>query len=82
MCGSLSRCTLWFGLPYTPIHDLLQEDFAVSEEEMKAWQEKQLKRDQLSNMMGEYLLKGYRMLDSYCSDCGVSVCWGQFCQTN
>ena len=39
---------------------------------MKSWQEKQQKRDQLSNVMGEYLLKGYRMLDSYCSDCSVS----------
>lgn len=44
----------------------------VSAEEMKAWQEKQQKRDKLSNIMGEYLLKGYRMLDSYCSDCNVS----------
>ena len=45
----------------------------LSEEEMKSWQEKQQKREVLSNTMGEYLLKGYRMLDSYCSDCNVSV---------
>lgn len=47
-------------------------DYDISEEEMKVWQEKQQKRDQLSHVMGEYLLKGYRMLDSYCSECNVS----------
>ena len=39
---------------------------------MKTWKEKQQERDKLSSVMGEYLLKGYRMLDSYCSKCGVS----------
>ena len=41
--------------------------------EMKTWREKQVKRDELSGMMGQYLLKGYGMLDSYCSECGVSI---------
>lgn len=42
------------------------------EEDLKVWQQKRQERDQLSSAMGEYLLKGYRMLDSYCSDCNVS----------
>lgn len=46
-------------------------DFDISAEEMKLWQEKQQKRDKLSRIMGEYLLKGYRMLDSYCPVCNV-----------
>lgn len=39
------------------------------EEDLKVWQQKRQERDQLSSAMGEHLLKGYRMLDSYCSDC-------------
>ena len=46
-------------------------DFDISVEEMKTWQEKQQKRDKLSRIMGEYLLKGYRMLDSHCPACNV-----------
>ena len=47
-------------------------DFGITPETTKAWQEKQKERDRISSIMGEYLLKGYRMLDSYCSDCNVS----------
>ncbi len=50
----------------------METDFKITAEEMKVWQDKQKKRDEVSNTMGEYLLKGYRMLDAYCSDCGVS----------
>ena len=50
----------------------METEFKISAEEMKVWQEKQKKRDKVSNVMGEYLLKGYRMLDAYCSDCEVS----------
>lgn len=53
------------------------------EDEESAWkkptseQRAELKRrrerdDQISSRMGEYLLKGYRMLGSTCSTCGVS----------
>lgn len=30
------------------------------------------RNDQISSLMGDYLLKGYRMLGSTCSTCGVS----------
>lgn len=43
-----------------------------SDAEKKVWEEKIMQQDKLSSVMGEYLLKGYRMLDSYCDDCGVS----------
>ncbi len=45
---------------------------ALTEAEKMAIQAQQKEREQLSNAMGKYLLKGYRMLDSNCSECGVS----------
>ena len=42
-----------------------------SEEKITAFQRKQEKREKLSSLMGQYLLKGYRMLGAYCSECGV-----------
>ena len=44
-----------------------------TEEERLAWEERQQKREKLSNTMGQYLLKGYRMLGTNCKDCGVSL---------
>ena len=42
-----------------------------SEEKIAAFQRKQEKREKLSSLMGQYLLKGYRMLGANCSKCGV-----------
>lgn len=44
-----------------------------TEEERLAWKDRQQKRDKLSDSMGQYLLKGYRMLSANCEDCGVSL---------
>ncbi len=44
----------------------------LSSEEKKLWEERRKIQDRVSNTMGEYLLKGYRMLDSYCHVCEVS----------
>lgn len=44
-----------------------------TEEERLAWEEQQQKREKLSNTMGQYLLKGYRMLGTNCKNCGVSL---------
>ena len=46
-------------------------DVSASDVEKKLWEEKRREQDKLSSAMGEYLLKGYRMLDSYCEECGV-----------
>lgn len=50
--------------------DVLQHTSVASERE---------RRDRLSDLMGQYLLKGWRMLDAYCSDCQVSVIVFSFC---
>lgn len=42
-----------------------------SEDKITAFQRKQEKREKLSSLMGQYLLKGYRMLGTNCSECGV-----------
>ena len=43
----------------------------LSEEERASWEQQRQRREKLSSLMGQYLLKGYRMLGSNCSDCGV-----------
>ncbi len=43
----------------------------LTEAEKTALQVKQKQREQLSSAMGQYLLKGYRMLGSNCAICGV-----------
>ena len=43
----------------------------LTEAEKTALQAKQKHREQLSSAMGQYLLKGYRMLGSNCAICGV-----------
>ncbi|XP_064402858.1 protein ZNRD2-like [Halichondria panicea] len=42
----------------------------LTEAEKTALQVKQKQREQLSSAMGQYLLKGYRMLGSNCAICG------------
>lgn len=50
----------------------MDQKFQASEAENKeVWEQMKMDRDKLSSAMGEYLLKGYRMLDSYCEECGV-----------
>ncbi|XP_071797071.1 protein ZNRD2-like [Asterias amurensis] len=50
------------------------EDFdwkPPSEAEMKVLQARRERSDKISKLMGDYLLKGYRMLGSCCSTCGT-----------
>jgi len=42
----------------------------VSQAEMKVIQAKQERSNKISKIMGDYLLKGYKMLASSCEDCG------------
>ena len=42
-------------------------------EQREAAKRKRERDDRISSLMGEYLLKGYRMLGSTCSTCGVSL---------
>lgn len=43
----------------------------LSEEEKQAIAAQQKRSDKISSLMGEYLLKGWRMLDESCPKCGV-----------
>lgn len=43
-----------------------------SDEEKQLMAERRRTRDQISSQMGQYLLKGYKMLDKTCGTCGVS----------
>lgn len=40
--------------------------------EMKVIQARRERQDKISKLMGDYLLKGYKMLDECCDVCGVS----------
>lgn len=40
---------------------------------MKVIQARRERQDKISKLMGEYLLKGYKMLGECCDLCGVSV---------
>lgn len=44
-----------------------------TEAEMKVIQAKKERSDKISKLMGDYLLKGYRMLATTCTHCGVSA---------
>lgn len=44
----------------------------LAAEEMTALNRKREREDKIGKLMGEYLLKGYKMLGSTCSVCGVS----------
>ena len=41
--------------------------------EEKAWAEARQTREKVSHLMGQYLLKGYRMLSVNCTECEVST---------
>lgn len=45
--------------------------YAHTEQEEKEWEKKKRTRERVSYLMGQYLLKGYRMLNVNCSECGV-----------
>lgn len=52
-----------------------EEDFEwepPSEAEMKVIQARRERQDKISKLMGDYLLKGYKMLGDCCDACGVS----------
>lgn len=51
------------------------EDFEwepPTEAEMKVIQARRERQDKISKLMGDYLLKGYKMLGECCDVCGVS----------
>jgi len=64
---------------YNRLHSLLMvggdiDDWKPpSEAEMKVINARRERQNKISKIMGEYLLKGYKMLNSICSLCGVSV---------
>uniref|UniRef100_A0A3P9NMS2 Zinc ribbon domain containing 2 n=1 Tax=Poecilia reticulata TaxID=8081 RepID=A0A3P9NMS2_POERE len=52
-----------------------EEDFEwepPTEAEMKVIQARRERQDKISKLMGDYLLKGYKMLGDCCEACGVS----------
>lgn len=42
-----------------------------SEAELKVFQARRERQDKISKLMGDYLLKGYKMLSNCCDTCGV-----------
>lgn len=42
-----------------------------TEAETKVLQARRERQDRISRLMGDYLLRGYRMLGETCADCGV-----------
>lgn len=60
----------------------MDEDFEwepPTEAEMKVIQARRERQDKISKLMGDYLLKGYKMLGECCDACGVgptSPGWG------
>lgn len=48
-----------------------EEEREFSELEERAWEEKKRTRERVSSIMGQYLLKGYRMLNVNCEECEV-----------
>ena len=47
-----------------------------SHEEKQLMAQKRKIRDRISSQMGQYLLKGYKMLDKTCESCAVSDSMG------
>lgn len=46
-----------------------------SREQLRQMEARRQRNDRISQLMGNYLLKGYKMLDEYCATCTVSrVC--------
>ena len=62
-------------LPY--FHTVISEDDfewqPPSEAELKIIQARRERSDKISKLMGDYLLKGYKMLGITCTECGVSL---------
>ena len=44
-----------------------------TEAEMKVLNARRERQEKISQLMGQYLLKGYKMLGEVCSLCGVSL---------
>lgn len=64
--------------PSAPCASLPPEADACSwqpptEAETKVLQARRERQDRISRLMGDYLLRGYRMLGETCEDCGVSL---------
>lgn len=54
----------------------MAEEVKYTEQEEKEWEKKKRTRERVSTLMGQYLLKGYRMLNVNCAECGVrSQAW-------
>ena len=47
--------------------------FQAENSQPKAEKQRRERSDVISKMLGDYLLKGYKMLDSTCSECDVSI---------
>ena len=62
------------GFPLSPVEKMAEESVEeqLSELEERVWKEKKRMREMVSSLMGQYLLKGHRMLNSSCGECGVS----------
>lgn len=73
------RPTLVMHLPSVPsisldLSPLDVDDFTwepPTEAETKVLQARRERQDRISRLMGDYLLRGYRMLGDTCADCGV-----------
>lgn len=79
-CGGLwlrvAGCSLLRQDPPAPCASLPPEvdDFSwepPTEAETKVLQARRERQDRISRLMGDYLLRGYRMLGETCADCGV-----------
>ncbi|XP_023989127.1 protein ZNRD2 isoform X1 [Physeter macrocephalus] len=79
-CGGLWRrvagCSLLRQDPPVPCTSLPPEvdDFSwepPTEAETKVLQARRERQDRISRLMGDYLLRGYRMLGETCADCGT-----------
>lgn len=79
-CGGLwlrvAGCSLLRQDPLAPCASLPPEvdDFSwepPTEAETKVLQARRERQDRISRLMGDYLLRGYRMLGETCADCGV-----------
>lgn len=59
-----------WGIPFLTC-EMASEEGKYSEQEEKEWEKKKRTRERVSTLMGQYLLKGYRMLNINCAECGV-----------
>ena len=73
-----SACSVSFPILILGRDDQMEEGVNLdwtppTEAEMKVIQAKKERSDKISKLMGEYLLKGYRMLATTCAVCGVGT---------